>query len=157
MQGTQGLHGEQLAVAQLGTFPAFYGTSRFITAFATPSVCHNAESDSHFFTRVRFTIILPSMHSFPSRLFPSGFATKLLYAVLIPCMLTTRPAHLVVDVTVLQVCPVASLLSGAKSPCSQIRPELRSFWHSYVMERSDGGGGTVGSPACSACRLTQHP
>ena len=93
---------EKLTGLQLVKFPAFYGTRRFITTLM--SVRHLSlswaspiQSTYPHPTSWRSILIL-STHvrlGLPSGLFPSGFATKTLYAPLSSTIRATCPAHLI--------------------------------------------------------------
>ena len=83
-------------------FPAFYGTRRFITALK--SVRHLSISraspiqSTYPHTTSWRSILILSTHlhlGLPSGLFPSGFPTKTLYALLSSAIRATCPAHLI--------------------------------------------------------------
>ena len=93
----QKLTGSQL----IKKFPAFYGTRRFITAFA--SVRHTSVSWAKSIQSIplstswRFILILSSrlLLGLQSGFIPSGFPTKTLLEPLISLILATCPAHLI--------------------------------------------------------------
>ena len=83
-------------------FPTFYGTRRFITAFASArhvSLSWNSSIQSipPHPTSWRSILILSSHLGLglASGLFPSGFPTKTLYTPLLSPLRTTCPAHLI--------------------------------------------------------------
>ena len=83
-------------------FPAFYGTRRFISSFASARYLSQSRSNSiqtisPHSTSWRSIITLTSRLSLglPIGLFPSGFSTKTLYTLLLPPIDATCPAHLI--------------------------------------------------------------
>jgi len=48
-----------------------------------------------YFSKIYSNIILPSMPSLPSSVFPSGFPTKILYTFVVFPMYATQPTHLI--------------------------------------------------------------
>ena len=83
-------------------FPVFYGTRRFITAltsFRHLSLSWASPNQSTYPHPTSWrSILILSTHphlGLPSRLFPSGFPTKILYAPLSSPIRATCPAHLI--------------------------------------------------------------
>jgi hypothetical protein len=103
---------DKLPVVKLfKNFPAFYGIQRFITVFVRALHCSLSwarliQSRPPHSTSLRSTLIL-STHiclCLPSGLFPPGFPTKILHAVLVSPIHSTFPAHLILlDLLILTI------------------------------------------------------
>ena len=86
---------DRLQTPQVGKkFPVFYGSRIFITVFIT---FHNLFVLSQISPVCFFTncFIVSPTPSFPNRLFPSGFPTKLVYAFLFFSTCATCPAYII--------------------------------------------------------------
>jgi len=100
---------EKLIVTQLvKKLPAFNGTRRFITLFATASHwflpwARCIQSTTSHPVSVRSILILSCYLrlGFPIGLSPSSYLTKILYAFLISSMRATCPAHILLDLITL--------------------------------------------------------
>jgi hypothetical protein len=93
---------EKSSVAQpLKNITTSYGTRRFISVFTrslhwSPSQARSIQSIPPYPFSLRTILILSShLRRLPSGLFPSGFPTKILYALLFYLMRATCPAHLI--------------------------------------------------------------
>ena len=122
-------------------FPAFYGTRRFITALTNVrhlslSWASPIQSTYPHPTSWRSILIL-STHlrlGLPSGLFPSGFPTKTLYALLSSPIRATWPAHFILKILVPQ-----TLLSQHTSILpSHLYPDLSiglvAFLHKTILQ-----------------------
>jgi hypothetical protein len=96
-------------VQPLGSFPAFYGTRRFITEFTRAphlylSRARQVQSTQHN-PNSKISILMLSIHlrfGLPSSLFPAGFLTTNPCAFLFSLIRATCTAHLILlDLTIL--------------------------------------------------------
>ena len=96
------LHNKHKIPQLVKTFLVFYKNQMFIIIFLTSHLLYlfwvksNPVHDlpAHFL-KIPFYIILLSLCSLPSGLFPSGFHTKTLYTCLISCLChMSHPSHL---------------------------------------------------------------
>lgn len=91
----------RFTVAQLlSKFPIFHGFIRFIPPLSSsqhwniPFTSSVQSSERFISSNTYFNLILPPTPRFPRRLFPSGFTTEVLCALVFYPMRVTCPAHL---------------------------------------------------------------
>jgi hypothetical protein len=119
---------EKLTVTQLvKKFPTCYGTWSYITVF---TAAHHWSvywarciqfTPSHSVSLRSILMLSSDLHSgLPSRLFPSGFPTKVLYRVFTFPMHATCPTHLILDLVILIILGKAYKL-WISSSCSLLQ------------------------------------
>jgi hypothetical protein len=118
--------------------PAFYGTRRFITTFASArhlslSWASSIQSILPYPISWRSTLILSSnlLLGIPSRLFPSGFLTKTLYTPLLSPIPATCPAHLILLDFIIWTILDAEYRSLSSSLCSFLHSCLKLHMENY--------------------------
>ena len=114
-------------------FPAFYGTRRFITALTSVRhrslSCANPIQSTYQPPTSWRSILILSTHlrlGLPSGLFPSGFPTKTLYALLFSPIRATCPAHLILLDFITRTILGEEYRSFSSSSCSLLHSPVTS-------------------------------